>query len=350
MKISAQELARILDGVVDGDGSVVVSRPARIESAPPGSLTFLANPKYEPFAYTTRASIMLVDLDFKPSSSISPTLIRVPDVYKAMAILADQFEVKNQRVMGIATSAVIHDTATIGDEASIGEFVVVDAGATIGARCTLHHQVYLGHNVRLGDHCVLHPGARILAETVIGDGVTIHSNTVIGSDGFGYVKEEGKYRKMKQLGNVVIESNVEIGANAVVDRASLGSTIIREGSKIDNLVQIAHNVEIGEHTVIAAQAGIAGSTRVGADVMIGGQAGIVGHITVGRGTQIQAQSGVNASTADEAKLYGSPALDYTKYLRSYAVFRNLPRLRMELASLTKMVKEIEKQIEQLQAE
>lgn len=349
MRISATELAGLLGGEVDGDASVWADRPARIEDAVPGTLTFLANPKYEEFVYDCKASILLVSRSFKPSRPVSTTMVRVDDVYAAMAFLAERFEIKDTPETGVASNAVIDPTATLGKNVTVAEFVVIGPNCQIGDGVVLHPFVYVGPNCEIGSQTILHSGVKVHYDTKIGSGVSIHSNTVLGSDGFGYVKTEGAFRKIKQLGNVVIENDVEIGANVVIDRASLGSTVIRKGAKLDNLIQIAHNVEIGEHTAMAAQSGVAGSSKVGNDVLIGGQVGIVGHIHIADGTQIQAQSGVTNNSKENAKLYGSPALDYSKYLRSYAVFRNLPDLDKQVKELQQRLAEMEKEISQLLA-
>lgn len=349
MKLSASELAVLLGGKVEGDDTVWVDRPARIEDATPGSLSFLANPKYEEFVYDCDASILLVSHAFSPSRPVNPTLIRVDDVYGAMAFLAEKFEVENLPEKGVAANAVIDPTASIGEDVTISDFVVIGPNCRIDDGVVIHPFVFIGPNCEIGRNSTLFSGVKVHFDTKIGAQVSIHSNTVIGSDGFGYVKTDGAFKKIKQLGNVIIEDDVEIGANVVIDRASLGSTVIRKGAKLDNLIQIAHNVEIGEHTAMAAQSGVAGSSKIGKDVLVGGQVGIVGHIHIKDGTQIQAQSGVTNNSKENARLYGSPALDYSKYLRSYAVFRNLPELNNQLNQLQERIQAIEKEISQLLA-
>jgi len=297
--------------------------------------------------YESNASILLVPDGFKPSRPVNPTLLRVKDVYAAMATLTEWFEAKQKKRPEISERASIDPSAIIGENAVVSDFVVIGADCVIGANVVLHPFVCIESGSKLGDDCTLLSGVKVHYGCEIGNRVCMHANTVIGSDGFGYAKSEGRYVKIKQLGNVVIEDDVEIGANVVVDRASLGSTIIRSGAKLDNLIQIAHNVVVGRNTVIAAQAGVAGSTKVGDDVMIGGQVGIVGHIHVADGTQIQAQSGVTVATKANDKIYGSPALDYGKYLRSYAVFRNLPQMSSQLSLIEKKLKDVEKGLKQL---
>lgn len=350
MKITAGELAELLNGVVVGDHKVAVDRPSRIEDGTPGSITFLANPKYERYAYTTRASILLVNDDFEPTEEMVPVLIKVPNVYESMAFLADRFEVHEQPAMGVAPEAWIHPEAEVDDTASISQFVVVRKGAKIGPGTILHPFVMVGDNVEIAEGCTIHAGVKIERSCIIGKNVTIHANTVIGSDGFGFAKTDAGYQKIKQLGNVVIEEDVEIGSNVVIDRSSLGSTIIGKGTKLDNLIQIAHGVTIGRHTVLAAQVGIAGSTKVGDHVMVGGQVGIIGHLNIADGSQIQAQSGVINSTKENDKIWGSPAMDYNRFLRSYAAFRNLSDMAQQLQETTRKLKELENKLDQLQSE
>ena len=344
MKVTATELGHLLNGIVDGNGDVTVDRPARIEDGEPGSLTFLANPKYESFIYQTNASVVLVAQDFQPRKEVKATLIRVENVYESMALLLEQFAPKQPHTFGVSKFASVADDVVLPANVSIGDFVVIESGATIGKNSIIAPFTYLGHNVNVGNDVHLHTGVKVYHDCVISDRVKIHANTVIGSDGFGFVRTNGQYRKINQVGNVIIEPDVEIGANVVIDRASIGSTIVRRGAKLDNLIQIAHNVEIGPDTVMAAQSGVAGSTKIGANSMIGGQAGIVGHINIGPRTQIQAQSGVTTSTQAGERLYGSPALDYVGYLKSYALFRKLPELMSEVNRLEQRVAELENKL------
>ncbi|MEM1323293.1 MAG: UDP-3-O-(3-hydroxymyristoyl)glucosamine N-acyltransferase [Bacteroidota bacterium] len=341
MQISAKELGVLLKGHLEGDPDVMVSAPSKIEEGRPGTITFLANPKYEPHAYTTKASILLVSRDFQPVQPIAATLIRVDDVYASLAFLLEQFGQQAEQQRVIAERASVHESAEIGEGVAIGEFTVVEAGSRIGANCTLYPQVFVGKNVVLGNNVTLYPGVKIYHDCQIGDNCVLHANVVIGCDGFGYVPQEDRsYRKIAQIGNVVIESDVEIGSNTVIDRATMGSTFIRRGVKLDNLIQIAHNVDIGEHTAIAAQAGVAGSTQIGQHCMIGGQAGFVGHIKVADGAKVQAQSGVAAPIKTEnTAVYGSPAIDYSNYLRSYAVFKQLPALYKRISELERKLRE-----------
>ena len=339
MQIAAKEIARMLGGTLEGDGEVLVSKPGKIEQGGPGTLTFLANPRYEQYAYTTPAAAVLVPRDFSPTQQVAAAaLIRVDDVYNSLRILMEQFGGQMQNGTGVSDKAFIHPTAVLDETVSVGMFSVVEEGATIAGGTQIHAQVFLGKNVSVGKNCVIYPGVKIYHDCVIGDNCILHSNVVVGSDGFGFVPQpDGSFLKLPQLGNVVVEADVEIGANTTIDRATMGSTFIRRGAKLDNLVMVAHNVDLGEHTVVAAQAGFAGSTKIGKHCRIGGQAGFVGHIEVADGTQVQAQSGVAASVKQPGTaLYGSPALPYGDYLRSYAVFKKLPELYKKINELLKL--------------
>ncbi len=323
MQITAKELAAFLSGEIIGDANVTVTQAGKIESGKKGDICFLGNSKYEPFAYTTEASVLLVDKNFVAKQPIQPTLIRVADVYASVALLLEKFGEKTETLVSdISPRSSIHPSAKIGERVIVGDFTVVEANVLIGNDCTLHPQVYIGKNCSIGNHVTLHAGVKIYAGSILGNNIEIHANAVIGSDGFGFAPQpDGSYKKINHIGNVVIEDNVEIGANTTIDRGSIGATLIRKGVKLDNLIQIAHNVDIGEHTVIAAQTGIAGSTKIGKFNRIGGQVGIVGHIIIGDHVQIQAQSGVASNVTDNSKLYGSPAIEYRNYLKSYAIFK-----------------------------
>ncbi len=338
MQIAAKEIARMLGGTLEGDGEVLVSKPGKIEEGGPGTLTFLANLRYEQFAYTTPAAAMLVSRDFSPTQSVAAAaLIRVDDVYNSLRILMEKFNGQLKAESGISDRSFVHGEAVLGQNVAVGMFSVVEEGAKIGDGTQIHAQVFLGKNVSVGKHCTIYPGVKVYHDCIIGDNCILHSNVVIGSDGFGFVPQtDGSFRKLPQLGNVVLEADVEIGANTTIDRATMGSTFIRQGVKLDNLVMVAHNVDLGEHTVVAAQAGFAGSTKIGKHCRIGGQAGFVGHIEVADGTQVQAQSGVASSVKESGTaLYGSPALPYGDYLRSYAVFKKLPELYKKINELMK---------------
>lgn len=328
MQLTAQALADLLDGIVDGNPDVLVNRPSKIEEGEPGSISFLGNLKYEDYAYTTKASILLVSKDFEPREAVEATLVRVDNVYAAIQQLLQHFGQGSKQAAKVADQASIHESAMVGEEVSIGAFTVLQKGVKVGDRCQIHEQVFLGENVQLGEDVILYPGVKIYANAVIGDRVIIHSNAVIGSDGFGFVpQEDGHYKKIVHVGNVVIENDVEVGANTTIDRGTMGSTLIKRGVKLDNLIQIGHNVVIGEDTVIAAQTGVAGSTKIGKGCRIGGQVGFVGHVTIADGTQIQAQSGIAGPVKEPGTaLFGSPAIPYRDYIRSYAVFKKLPEL------------------------
>lgn len=338
MQISASQISQLLDGTLEGDPDVQVSGPSRIEEGGKGTITFLANPKYEAYAYTTTASVILVSREFTPVDEIAATLIRVDDVYASIARLLETFGGQvSARTGGISEHALVHENAIVEDQVSLGPMSFVAKGARIGKGSVIHEQVYIGENVRIGEGVILYPGVRIYRECEVGDHCIIHSNAVIGSDGFGFAPDEtGTYKKIPQIGNVVIEEQVEIGSCVTIDRATMGSTRIRRGVKIDNLVQIAHNVEIGAHTVIAAQAGVAGSTKVGKNCMIGGQVGIAGHLRIADGTKVQAQSGIASNIAEPGSaIFGSPAIPYNDYLRSYAIFKKLPDLYRRIRELEK---------------
>lgn len=346
MQITAKQVAQLLGGTVEGDESVVIHGPAKIEEGTPGTLSFFANPKYEAHLYTTRASAVLVAKDFVPRQTIQTTLIRVADVYAAITQLLEQFgKEKEEKSFTVSPLSFVHDEVNLEMRVGVGPFSVIEKGATIGEGTRIAAQVFIGQNVQIGANVTIYPGVKIYRDCRIDDHCIIHANAVIGSDGFGFApQEDGTYHKIPQLGNVILEANVEIGANAVIDRATMGSTVIHSGVKIDNLVQIAHNVEVGSNTVIAAQAGIAGSAKIGQNVQIGGQAGFVGHIKVADGVKVQAQSGVARTVKKEGTaLYGSPALGYNEYLKSYSVFKNLPEIYRQLNELQKRINELESQ-------
>ena len=337
MQLSARELAALLKGTVEGDPEVLVDRPSKIEDGGEGTISFLANLKYESYIYQTHPTILVVDRTFQPRQQLPSTLIRVDDVYAAVALLMSKFgEITNQS-KGISDQALIHPSAQIGKDVAIGAFTVIGEGAVIGDGCHILPQVYVGKNVKIGKGSLLFPGAKVMNNSVIGDRCILQPNVVIGSDGFGFAPlPDGTYTKIAHAGNVILEDEVEIGANTTIDRASIGSTIIKKGAKLDNLIQIGHSAEVGENTVIAAQAGIAGSAKIGKSCRIGGQAGFVGHIKVADGTEVQAQSGVAGPVKDpNTKLFGSPAIPYGDYVRSYVVFKKLPELYRKINELEK---------------
>ncbi|MBR9923244.1 MAG: UDP-3-O-(3-hydroxymyristoyl)glucosamine N-acyltransferase [Bacteroidetes bacterium] len=343
MQVTAAQIAALVSGKIEGDPDAVISAPSKIEEGGEGTISFLANPKYEEYAYTTTASALLVSETFEPARKVSATLIRVKDVYQSLAVLLKHYEsMQSEKASGQSEKASIHPDATVDGSAAIGAFSVVEAGADIGPDVVIHPQVYIGPNARVAAGSILYPGVKVYRDCVIGSNCILHSNAVIGSDGFGFApKEDGSFEKIAQVGNVVLGDRVEIGANTVIDRATMGSTRILSGAKLDNLIQIAHNVEIGHNTVIAAQAGIAGSTKIGSNAMIGGQAGFVGHIEIADKVRVQAQSGIAASIKEEGKaVYGSPAIPYSDYLRAYAVFRRLPDLQAKVRKLEKELKDL----------
>ncbi len=336
MKFKAKQIAEILDGEILGNPEVEVSKLSKIEEGESGSLTFLSNPKYHSFLYTTQASITIVNSDFVLEKEVNTTLIKVKDAYKAFSKLLEFYnQVKNNK-LGRETPHFIAESARIGEEEYIGSYAYIGENVTIGKNVKIYPNTYIGDNVTIGDNCILFSGVKIYSESQIGNNCKIHSGCVIGSDGFGFVpNENGEYNAVPQIGNVVIENNVDIGSNSTIDRATLGSTIIREGVKLDNQIQIAHNVEIGKHTVIASQSGIAGSTKIGEHCMIGGQVGIVGHITIGNNVKIQAQSGIGRSLNDDEVVQGSPAFGYNDYNKSYVYFKKLPDIAKQIHKIEK---------------
>lgn len=343
LEFSAQQIAMMIDGQVEGDASVTVRNFGKIEEATAGQLSFLANPKYEEFLYSTEASIIIINEHQTLKQIIGATLIRVPDAYAAFATLLTKYQaLKTQNLVGIQTPSFIAPTARIGADHYIAAFAYINEGAVLGEHVKIFSNVVIGENVKMGHHVTIHPGVVIYADCVIGNNVTIHSGSIIGSDGFGFApKEDGSFQKVPQLGNVVIEDDVEIGANTTIDRATIGSTTIRKGVKLDNLIQIAHNADIGFNTVIAAQTGISGSTKIGKNVMIGGQVGFAGHITVADGVKIAAQSGVTKSVKIPNKtLTGNPAAEQKLSLRSQVYVKNLPDLEKRVQELEILVQKL----------
>lgn len=343
MQFSAAQIALMIKGKVEGNPDVAVDSFGKIEEAVANQLAFLANPKYEEYLYSTGASIIIVNETQELKEPVNATLIRVPDAYSAFAALLSKYqEILAQQMVGIQEPSYISKSARIGEKPFIGAFAYIGERVVIGNNVKIYPQVFLGDDVIVNDHSILLPGVKIYHHCVIGKNVTIHGGTVIGSDGFGYAAQsDGSYKKVPQMGNVIIEDNVEIGANATIDRATIGSTIIRKGAKLDNLIQVAHNVEVGYNTAIAAQAGVSGSTKIGNNVMIGGQAGIVGHIQIADGSKINAQSGVSKSIkVPNSAVTGSPAFDYTSALRSQAISRNLPELEKRINELEQLIKQL----------
>jgi len=341
MKLSAKKIAELLDGKIEGDQKVEVSKLSKIEEGKPGSITFLANPKYTHFIYATKASIVIVNKDFIPEQNISATLIYVNDAYQAFAKLLDIYNQIKLIKSGISPHSFISESAVVGENAYIGEFACIGENVEIGNNVKIYPQAFIGDNTTIGDNTIIYSGVKIYSDNIIGKKCTIHSGTIIGADGFGFAQKcDNNYMKVAQIGNVVIEDNVEIGANTCIDRATLGSTIIHKGVKLDNLIQIAHNVEIGENTIIISQAGIAGSTKIGKNCMIGGQVGIVGHLKIADNVKIAAQSGIQKNILEDgAVLQGSPAYEKIDFQKSYIYFKKLPSLINQINELDKKIKE-----------
>lgn len=346
MQFTATQISILVNGKIEGNADAAVTSFGKIEEAEQGQLSFLANPKYEDFLYSTKASIVIVNHGYELRQPVKSTLIRVEDPYSAFAQLLGKYqEMATQQLKGIQQPSFIAASAKLAADVFVGAFSYIGENVKIGKNTKIFAGSFIGDNVTIGENCIIHPGVRIYHDCVLHNYISIHAGTVIGSDGFGFAPQpDGSFKKVPQIGNVVIEDNVEIGANTTIDRATLGSTCIHAGAKLDNLIQVAHNVEVGESTVIAAQVGVSGSTKIGKNVMIGGQAGLVGHIQIADGSKINAQSGVSKSMKEpNMAVTGSPAGDYTSALRSQAVFRNLPQLE-------KRVQELEELVRQLMAE
>ncbi|WP_417866469.1 UDP-3-O-(3-hydroxymyristoyl)glucosamine N-acyltransferase [Xanthomarina gelatinilytica] len=338
MKFTAQQIAGILEGDIVGNPDVEVSKLSKIEEGTKGSLTFLANPKYQSYIYSTKASITIVNKTFVPENHLETTLIKVEDAYKSFSKLLEYYNMVKLNKQGIENPSFISDSATYGSQIYIGAFTYIGENVKIGNNVKIFPNCYIGDNVVIGNDTVVFAGVKIYSETSIGNNCVINSGVIIGADGFGFVpNEKGEYNKVPQTGNVIIEDFVDIGAATTIDRATLGSTIIRRGVKLDNQIQIAHNVEIGKNTVIAAQTGIAGSTKIGENCQIGGQVGFAGHITIGNNVKIQAQSGIGRSIKDNETLQGSPAFSYGDWNKSYVYFKNLPKIVKNITDLEKKV-------------
>lgn len=328
MTFTAQQIALLINAKIEGDETAAVGSFGKIEEAQNGQLAFLANPKYEEYLYTTKASVIIVNESLELKETVNATLLRVPDAYAAFAGLLSKYqEIVTQQLSGIQEPSFIAKTAQLGEQIFIAAFAYLSENVSIGNNVKIFAGAFVGNNVKIGNNSIIHAGVKIYDDCIIGNNVIIHSGTVVGSDGFGFAPlADGTFKKIPQIGNVIIEDNVEIGANSTIDRATMGSTIIKAGTKLDNLIQIAHNVEVGNNTIIAAQSGISGSTKLGNNVLVGGQVGIVGHITIADGTKINAQSGVTKSIKEtNTSVTGSPAYDYTASLRSQVAARNLDR-------------------------
>ena len=343
MEFTAKDIAGLVGGTIDGNPEVKVNRLARIEDGEPEALSFLANPKYYSYIYSTRSSIVLVQSDFEAEQPLACTLIRVDDPYTAFANLLDIYDKMRKGKTGTSSLSSIAKSAVIGSDAYIGDFVVINDNVVIGDDVKIFPQCYLGENVKIGSGTTLYPGVIIYYDCTIGNNCTIHGGSVIGADGFGFAPQsDNNYKKVAQIGNVVIEENVEIGANTTIDRATLGSTIIRKGVKLDNLIQVAHNVEIGENTVIAAQTGIAGSSKIGKNCMLGGQVAISGHITIADDVKIGGKAGIAHNVTKQGSiLLGAPALEISKFRRVIAIFNNLDKLYYRIGDLEKTIKQLQ---------
>ena len=344
MEFTAQQIAAFLRGTVEGDPEVKVSNFSKIEEGKPGTLTFLANPKYEHHIYHTEASIVLVNQDFTPTEPIHTTLIRVENAYTALAQLLNMVEQAKSKKSGVDSTAFIAPTASVGEDCYIGNMAYIGERVKLGNNCQVYPFAYIGDNVEIGDNTILYPHVTVYHDCRIGQHCILHAGSVIGADGFGFAPEGEQYKKIPQLGNVVIEDNVEIGANTTIDRAVMDSTIIRQGVKLDNLIQIAHNVEVGENTVMAAQVGIAGSVKVGKHCMFGGQVGLAGHIQIADDVTLGAQAGVISSVKEATTLLGAPAIQARNFMRSSAIFNRLPELYRTIGQLQREVETLNKEI------
>ncbi|MFV7236964.1 UDP-3-O-(3-hydroxymyristoyl)glucosamine N-acyltransferase [Flavobacterium sp. ZB4R12] len=338
MKFTAEQIAGILEGEVVGNPMAEVFRLSKIEEGAEGSLTFLSNPKYLNYIYSTKASVTIVNDTFVPESPLATTLIKVQDAYAAFSKLLEFYNQVKLNKSGIEQPSFLSQSVKYGDNLYLGSFSYVGQNVILGENVKIYPNCFIGDNVTIGDNVILFAGAKIYSETIIGNNCTIHSGAIIGADGFGFAPNpDGTYTKIPQIGNVIIEDNVDIGSCTTIDRATMGSTIIRKGVKLDNQIQIAHNVEIGENTVIAAQTGIAGSTKIGKNGMIGGQVGIAGHLNIGNNVRIQAQSGVGRNIKDDEILQGSPTFGYNDFSKSYVYFKNLPKIVAEIEELKKQI-------------
>lgn len=348
MQFTAIELSILLHGTIEGEPEVTVNQLAKIEEAIAGSLSFLANPRYEQFLYTTQASVVIVGNDLVLTEPVNTTLIRVENPYIAISVLLEKYNQSKLAKPGIEQPCFIHPTAKIGQDVYIGAFSYIGPNVEIGDNCRIYPNSYMADDVQLGNNVTVFAGVKIYFDCKIGNNVILHSGVIVGGDGFGFAPQaDGSYQKVSQIGNVIIEDEVEIGANTTIDRATMGSTIIRKGVKLDNLIQIAHNVEIGCNTVVAAQTGISGSTKIGENVILGGQVGVVGHINIAKGSQVQAQSGISRSINEENKKWaGAPATHYQNHMRSQVVLARLPEIEKKIQVLEKKLAELQQGPEQ----
>lgn len=344
MEFTASTIAGFLNGEIIGNPNIKVNTVAKIEEGCSGALSFLANPKYEHYLYDTKSSVVLINKSFVPTAPVSATLIKVDNAYEAFASLLRLVDQARPRKKGIHPTAIIESTAKIGSAVYIGPYAYIGENCIIGDECSIYPHVYVGDNTQIGRGSILNPGVKIYHDCVIGESCIIHAGTVIGSDGFGFAPQsDSEFMKIPQLGNVILEDNVEIGSNVAIDRATMGSTIIRKGVKLDNLIQIGHNVEVGENTVMAGQTGIAGSTKIGKNCMFGGQVGIAGHIKIANGTKIGAQGGILGEIKEEnTVILGSPAIEVKQFLRSSVIFKKLPELKIKIDFLEKELDSLKK--------
>lgn len=345
MEFSAQQIATFLNGTIEGNPEIKVSSFSKIEEGKPGTLTFLANPKYEHHIYNTKASIVLVNNDFMPAEPVQATIIRVANAYAALAMLLNIVEQhKHKQHVGIDSTAFIAPSAQVGADCYIGHFAYIGENAKVGKNCRIYPNVYIGDNVTIGDNCILYPHTTIYESCLVGNNCILHAGAVIGADGFGFAPEGEQYKKIPQLGNVILEDDVEVGANTTIDRAVMDSTIIRRGVKLDNLVQIAHNVDVGENTVMAAQVGIAGSVKVGKHCMFGGQVGLAGHIKIADNVTLGAQAGIISDVKESTTLLGAPAIHAKDFMRSSAIFNRLPEMYRTMGQLQREIEELKRLI------
>ena len=344
MEFSAKQIAEFIQGTIVGDENATVHTFAKIEEGIPGAISFLSNPKYTPYIYETQSSIVLVNNDFVPEKEVKATLIKVNNAYESLAKLLNLYEMSKPKQTGIDPLAYIAPTAKIGENVYIAPFACVGDNAEIGDNTSLHPHATVGSGAKVGSNCILYPHATVYHDCRVGNNCILHAGSVVGADGFGFAPSPEGYEKIPQIGIAILEDNVEIGANTCIDRATMGATIIRKGVKLDNLIQIAHNVEVGSNTVMASQVGVAGSTKIGEWCMLGGQVGVAGHITIGNKVNMGAQSGVHGSIKDGEALIGTPPIGLKNYFKSSAVFKKLPDMYLELNSLKKEIEELKKQL------
>ena len=344
MEFSAKQIAAFIQGEVIGDENATVHTFAKIEEGIPGAISFLSNPKYTPYIYESKSSIILVDKDFEPEHEIKATLIKVDNAYESLAKLMNLYEMSKPKKQGIDSLAFVSPTARIGENVYIGAFAYIGENTVIGDNTLVYPHTYVGDNVKVGNNCLLYSNVTVYHDCRIGNECILHSGAVIGADGFGFAPTPQGYEKIPQIGIVILEDRVDIGANTCVDRATMGATIVHSGVKLDNLVQVAHNDEVGSHTVMAAQVGIAGSTKIGEWCMFGGQVGIAGHIKIGDKVNLGAQSGVPGSIKSESQLIGTPPMDPKQYFKAAVVHKNLPEMQQELRNLRKELEELKQQL------